>query len=301
MVDHTFGGEWTDEKLRALGKYLSAYRVIFTRNPKARYFKTIYIDAFAGTGSRKERTSDAAERQTELFDGDEEFELEGFKDGSARIALSLESPFDKYIFVDKNPEHVAELKAMISKDFPQLEPRCRVWEADGCDVMRELCTTHFTWEKERAVAFLDPYGMNVEWTLIERIGRTKAIDLWLLFPIGMGVNRLLKRDGTPNPIFAAKLSRMFGTDKWQDHFYRTEAAPADLFDDQRTITRKEATFEGIGRFYLERLATVFASVCPRFKLLYNTRGNPLYMLCFAASNPVGAKPAIEIAHYLLGK
>lgn len=300
MVDHTFGGEWTEDKLRALGRYLSAYRVIFTRNQKARYFKTIYVDAFAGTGTRKERPAEVDERQSELFDQDEEIEIGGFKDGSARIALSLESPFDKYIFVDKNPEHIAELDAMIAEDFPQLKPRCHVWQADCCDVMAELCR-YRDWQKERAVVFLDPYGMNVEWALIERIAATKAIDLWLLFPLGMGVNRLLTRDGTPNPIFASKLTRMFGTDKWQDHFYRTEALPADLFAEQRTITRKEATFEGIGRFYLERLATVFAGVCPQFKLLYNTRGNPLYMLCFAASNPIGAKPAIDIAHYLMGK
>lgn len=84
---------------------------------------------------------------------------------------------------------------MIADDFPALAERCLVWEADGCDVMRELCTTHKDWKRWRAVAFLDPYGMNVEADLLWRIGDTKAIDLWLLFPLGMGVNRLLKSGG----------------------------------------------------------------------------------------------------------
>jgi hypothetical protein len=52
MAEHSFGGPWTERKLKCLRDYLSAYRTIFTGNPKARYFSTWYIDAFAGTGSR---------------------------------------------------------------------------------------------------------------------------------------------------------------------------------------------------------------------------------------------------------
>jgi hypothetical protein len=35
------------------------------------------------------------------------------------------------------------------------------------------------------VLFLDPYGMQVDWTTIEAIARTKAIDLRVLFPLGI--------------------------------------------------------------------------------------------------------------------
>jgi hypothetical protein len=43
MVDHTFGGVWTERKLKCLRKYLEAYRTIFTSNPRARYFRTWYV------------------------------------------------------------------------------------------------------------------------------------------------------------------------------------------------------------------------------------------------------------------
>jgi hypothetical protein len=33
------------------------------------------------------------------------------------------------------------------------------------------------WQKERAVVYLDPYGMQVEWSTIEALAATKAIDL----------------------------------------------------------------------------------------------------------------------------
>ncbi len=43
MVDHSFGGPWTERKLKCLRDYLSAYRTIFTFNEKARYFRTWYV------------------------------------------------------------------------------------------------------------------------------------------------------------------------------------------------------------------------------------------------------------------
>jgi three-Cys-motif partner protein len=67
MAEHLFGGDWTEVKLARLDKYLKAYRTIFTGNVKARYFKTWYVDAFAGTGSRS--APDAAAKVAEfLFD-----------------------------------------------------------------------------------------------------------------------------------------------------------------------------------------------------------------------------------------
>lgn len=49
---HRFGGAWTDEKLGTLKNYLERYRDIYTANSSARHFETVYVDAFAGTGSR---------------------------------------------------------------------------------------------------------------------------------------------------------------------------------------------------------------------------------------------------------
>ncbi len=52
MTTHQFGGEWTTDKLERLRKYLQAYTTIFTKNVRAQYYRTIYVDAFAGTGTR---------------------------------------------------------------------------------------------------------------------------------------------------------------------------------------------------------------------------------------------------------
>lgn len=296
MVDHQFGGKWTEQKLEALGRYLTAYRLIFDQNEKARYFKTIYIDAFAGTGERK--STDTSAEIPSLFDADELPELEAYTKGSARIALELSSPFDEYIFVDKKKEHASHLQATIHRDYPDLVARCTVRAGDGPQILRDICQTR-DWRKCRAVVFLDPYGMNVEWDLLQQIGNTKAIDLWFLFPLGTGANRLLKRDAKPPRGFADKLTRIFGTPDWQTAFYK-QSSQQGLFDDAPHVI-KDASFEQIGQFLIERLRSAFSGVAPTTKALINSRNNPMYQLCFAAGNPVGAPTAVKIADFLLGK
>ena len=301
MTVHRFGNDaWTELKLLALDRYLVAWRTIFTGNPKAQYFKTLYVDAFAGTGSRKNPRPASPENQHQLF-ADDDFDVEvpdEYRRGSARIALELASPFDRYIFVEKNPAHAAELRRMIADDFPALAERCRVWEADGCEIMRELCTTHMDWNRWRAVAFLDPYGMNVESDLLWRIGQTKAIDLWLLFPLGMGVNRLLTSGGLPPKQFEEKLTRVFGDTEWKTDFY-PKSNNGDLFPELLAGPRKQTDFESIGEYYRKRLRSWFADVAPHSKVLRNSKGNPMFWLFFAAANPRGAPTAVKIADHLM--
>lgn len=298
MIEHRFGRDaWTEKKLDSLRQYLQQWRLIFDTNPSAKYFKTMYIDAFAGTGSRQEPSKVTNTAQTELFDIEPTKLPDAYRRGSARIALELKSKFDEYVFVDKNPEHASELRQMISQDFPELAPRCKVWEADGCDVMREICQHSKDWSKWRAVAFLDPYGMNVEWPLLEWIARTKGIDLWLLWPLGMGANRLLTKDKKPHKAFADKLTRVFGATDWENFYARPPTK--DLFDEDPAPEIKNVDFEAIGNLYLQRLQTIFAGVAPRTKVLSNSRGNPMYLLFFAAGNSKGAPTAVRIANYLM--
>lgn len=296
MVDHQFGGHWTEQKLEALKRYLHAYRLIFDQNEKARYFKTIYIDAFAGTGERK--IGDESCEDSLLFGTEELPELESYKKGSARIALDLASPFDEYIFIDKREDHARQLSATIQNKYSHLASRCTVVHGDGPAFMAELCRSR-DWKKCRAVVFLDPYGMNVEWSLLQLIGATKAIDLWFLFPLGTGANRLLKRDAVPPKGFSDKLTRIFGTDDWQAAFYKRSPQMGLFAEDANVI--KDASFDQIGAYLIERLRTIFTGVAPATKALVNSRNNPMYLLCFAAGNPVGAKTAVKIADHLLGK
>ena len=103
--------------------------------------------------------------------------------------------------------------------------------------------------------FLDPYGMQVEWKTIEAIAVTKAIDMWLLFPLGIGVNRLLTRTGDIPSSWRERLTTLLGRDDWYDDFYRVEKTTNLFGDDESQVVR--ASIETIGRYFNERLRSVF--------------------------------------------
>lgn len=292
MIEHTFGGDWTEVKLTRLAKYLAAYRTIFTGNERARHFSTWYVDAFAGTGSRStaELPESGLVLSEEVY---QDAETSRYRDGSARIALGLQSPFDKYLFIEKSKSRVGELQAVIKQDFPTLIPRCDLRKDDANTVLCAWCQKR-DWKKERAVVFLDPYGMQVEWSTIVALGATKAVDLWYLFPLG--VARLLTRDGNIDEAWQKRLDQLFGTTEWRSRFYQIRTTPS-LFGDREEIERN-ATVENIQGFIQERLATCFAKVADGL-VLRNSKSSPLYSLCFAAANERGAATALKIAQSIL--
>ena len=199
---HEFGGSWTDRKLGNLKKYLSAYTKIFTANPRAKFYKTIYIDAFAGTGYRKGKDDDADLLLLPFFD---EIEVQQFYDGSAKIALQNSPRFNKYIFIEQDKERIESLKELKS-EFPELTGDILIQNEDANKYLLKICSK-VDWKKFRAVVFLDPYGMQVEWDTIKALALTKAIDVWILFPLGVAVNRLLRKNGIINTKIKERLTK----------------------------------------------------------------------------------------------
>jgi len=111
-----FGGAWTQKKLGVLSKYLQAYRKIFSSNPKAKFFRTSYVDAFAGTGEMpRPDLAILALIVPDAAEGEEEF-----RKGSARRALEVELPFDHYVFIEKDARKCQELEAL-KAEFPTLD------------------------------------------------------------------------------------------------------------------------------------------------------------------------------------
>lgn len=219
-----------------------------------------------------------------------------FVHGSARIALEVEPRFHKYIFVEKDPCRFSELERL-KEEYGHLRDRIQLVNEDANPFLKSLCSKS-GWDKRRAVLFLDPFGMQVPWDTIEAIAKTKAIDLWLLFPLGIAVNRLIRIDGKISESVRERLNQVFGTDDWYGAFYGTRSFRGLFGSEERT--EKIVKIEEIGKYYVERLNKVFPGVAPNPLPLCNSRGNPLYLFCFAAANPVGAKIAVKIAQHILG-
>lgn len=291
---HKFGGDWTEEKLSKLRKYLSAYTQIFTSNPKASFFTTTYLDAFAGTGFREDNKQDDNESLA-LF-GENDQDSQSLKKGSVSIALETTPEFDRYIFVDNNSKHIKRLEELIASKYADKMAKVTVRCDDANKYIFEWCRD-MNWGENRAVAFLDPYGMRVEWNTLSAIANTRAIDLWILIPLAQGINRLLTRDGPPEATWKERLTKFYGTEDWLQTFYSPEKT-GSLFNHEQEL-KKAADFDSIRDFTVTRLKSIFAEVAPYSMALINSKNIPIFLLCFAAGNPKGAKTAIRIANHIL--
>ena len=247
-------------------------------------FHFAYIDAFAGTGYRTYRQD--ADSDELMFPEIAEQEVQRFLDGSARIALQVQPKFQNYILIEKDDNRFAELEKL-KVEFPSDD--IELIQSDTNEYLNDLCGKD--WRRHRAVLFLDPYGMEVEWQTVT------AIDLWILFLLGIAVNRLLKRDGDVDTTVRHKLDRFFGTTDWYDTFYEIASSPT-LFGEEMVV-QKISDFQSIAQYFVQRLQTVFTGVANNPLPLYNSKNNPLYLLCFAAGNPKGAPIAVNIAQNIL--
>ncbi len=201
------------------------------------------------------------------------------------------------MFIEKSPSRFEELRTL-KEQFKAISDRIILEQGDCNECLQRICRD-WDWRKRRAVLFLDPYGMQVDWSTMEAIASTKAIDTWILFPLGVAVNRLLTRNGNIPETWNARLDRMFGTNGWSEEFYRTSSTEG-LFG-EISSKRKTGNFESISRYYNGRLQGLFAGVADSPLRLCNSTGNPLFLFCFAAANPKGAPIAKRIAEHIIMK
>ena len=268
-----FGGNWTVEKLDILSEYLNFYVTALKNTP----FKKIYIDAFAGSG--------------EIF-----LNKNNAIDGSIRLALKAKNKFDEYIFIEKNRKYVKELRKTLEIEFEDLENIVDIYN-DDCNVVLKFLCNHIDWRKYRAVLFLDPYATEVEWDTLKYIAKTKAIDLWYLFPFS-AVNRLMKKNGEIDRSWREVLNRMFGDTSWEHEFYK-EDFQLDIWGN--TSVYKDVSIDSLSRYLCDRLETLFPKAARPPRVLFNSKNSPLFLFCFAVANdnPRAIELALRVANYIL--
>lgn len=286
---HIFGGQWTQEKLTRVKAGLQTYVTAL----KNQNFRLLYVDAFAGTGYVSAKDKGGAQG---MLSGFEDSDVKDFIAGSAANALEVNPPFDEYYFVEKNDKHLTELERL-KTEFPQLANRINIRSGDANVFLQNFCQGD--WRFRRAVIFLDPYGMQVKWKTLEAIGETRAIDLWLLFPLGVAVNRLLRNDANISAGANSVLDELFGSHEWFGEFFKPNKTPS-LFDVEPGLT-KVANFDSIATYFNRQLGSIFSGVADKPLKLYNSRNNPLYLLCFAVgnSNPKAKGLALKFANHIL--
>jgi three-Cys-motif partner protein len=257
----------TKDKLDRLEEYLERFTLVLKNQP----FQLIYFDAFAGTPE-----IDVGGTNLPLLPVDD---IGTFLDGSSRRALKFGKKFARYIFVDHRRKNVRELEAL-KNEYPEIADRIDIRFSDANYELRAFC---HRWPKnQRGVVFLDPFGNQVAWETIQIIAETRSIDLWYLFPAGLGVHRQISRTGMHDGR-EASLDRIFGTPEWRTKFVELKTAP-DLFG-THTQREKVATPESITLFMIEKMKGVFAGGVLDEWLPLGSNGRHSYSLIFACANP----------------
>jgi three-Cys-motif partner protein len=278
---------WAREKLDALGQYLNFYTTVL-KNQGHWLRGTFYVDAFAGPGLSRIRTKSKASEPPGLFGPDPESDAAEteFLKGSPRVALDIANPFGSHLFVERAPQRIAELQA-IKAEYADRR-RIKVQEGDANAALQAWSASGIDWQHHRGVVFLDPFGMQVPWSTIEALAKTKAIEVLINFPLGMAIQRLLTRSGEIPEGWQMSLDTFFGSPEWRNIAYEEGE---DLFGPK---TRKVSDAGArLLEWHRGRLRQAFGHVSTA-RLIKNMRGNPLYYLIWAGPNATSLKGAEHI-------
>jgi three-Cys-motif partner protein len=284
--DHEFGGQHTELKLSIVESYLQFFSTALTQH----FPHLIYIDAFAGTGRRTVRVE---ARAGNLLDEAVQESIEQRR-GSAQIAIDVVPHFTKLIFIEQNPRYCEALKAIAGSHAGR---DIEVIEGDANSELKRVLAA-INWKGTRAVLFLDPYGMEVEWSTLETVAATKCIDVWFLFSLS-GLYRQATRDKRSiDDDKRQALNRMLGTTAWEDELYSKETRDG-LFGEEMS-ERRTADVKGLERYVKERLETIFPKVFDPLPLPIEQRPQRYSLFC-AISNaaPKAIGLATKAANHIL--
>lgn len=283
LAAHPFGGVWTELKLRAISDYLAFYTRALQHSPSPETpFQKWYIDAFAGTGERTEERTIGG-----LLEGmptrRERYQLEG----SARRALRVEPPFEHYVFIEASPKRFRALERL-RQEYPSKDIQCLCGDANT--ELKALFTSP-PWRVgspqsglQRAVVFLDPYGMNVRWATLKLLAETKRADVWYLFPLHAALRQLAHEHGAVDESKRAALTEIFGTADWEDEFYQASQPVRDLFDLGVPSRHRVADPDKVELYARRRLQSLFTFVSEPIPLLAR-HGLRQFSLFLASGNP----------------
>lgn len=266
-----FGAAHTQIKLGALANYLPAYTTALSKAG----FTLHYVDAFAGTGKC---TITIGGRDTTI-------------PGSAWLALECKPPFHRLLFIEKAPSKAKQLRQLLEY-FPG---RNSVIEEGDANTLLPSYLANLG-RGDRAMVNLDPFGMDVHWTTLERIAASKLADVWYLFPLSSFYRQAAK---DPNAIDAKKeaaLTRLLGPHDWRTALY-APVPQLDIFTGKGKEERGADAYR-MAEWFTGCLKGTFPGVAGPH-ILYmrrpdGSRGAPLFALYFLISNPDGKAQALAM-------
>lgn len=256
-------GHWSELKLEILEKYAQPYSTILSR----KNLGFVYIDAFAGWGLHRPKKG------------------LGKIEGSPLRALSVANKFDEYYFVELSEEKANYLKTLVG-DLNNVN----IIHGDCNEVLPKEIFPKVRWEDyRRGLCFLDPYGLHLDWSVVEKAGSMGSLEVLINFPTADIQRNVLRHDRSKvSQNNLDRMNRFWGDASWEAAAYRKEKG---LFGE---LEKKEATDEVVQAYreQLEKRAGFKYAAEPLD--MRNDQGAIVYHLFFATQNANGLKIMKEI-------
>jgi three-Cys-motif partner protein len=289
MVDHHFGGPWTEIKLDAVCYYLECYTKALSR----KQFDLWYVDGFAGTGDRtnEKLTGGLLERQPMKW-------VTETLPGSAKRAMNIRPPFRHFIFNESDDEHQKALRA-IKEANKSLDIEIIGDDANAAisEIFSRPVWSRGAFGAARAVVFLDPYALQVNWSTLELLAKTQCVDVWYLFPLHDITRQLANKRSGIGPK-EKRLDKVLG-EAWRELYElpppTNQIFSQTLFGSIPEFAEEEyrkATKAQIEAWFKARLETVFPYVSEPLPL-FTEMNRQKFSLFLAVANK--SAPAIDLA------
>jgi three-Cys-motif partner protein len=236
-------GPWAQDKLSHLEKYCS----IFNTATHKRWKNRVYIDLFSGPGKWIRKGTK------------QEF------DGSPLLALNSKIPFTHYFFNDINSSYIEALKKRTQNYMFKIEYTNQDCNIAADEILEKLPAYSICF------TYVDPYYLEIKYDTIKRLTATRAVDLLIIFHIGMAKRNFLQ----PN----SEMMQFFPTGMdWRQ-------LPNNVIKGGRISTRAvlDAYESGLVKLGYPK-ENMVDTILER-----NTRNAPLYYLIFASKHKLGTQ------------
>ena len=189
-------GHWSEVKLDIIKGYAKPYSAILTNQKWCRGH--YYIDAFAGAGEHISKTT------------------KKIVPGSPLNAVRTIPPFTHYYLIDLDSGKTENLR-----NLTQEYENVSIFAGD-CNtiLLSKIFPVIQNVSSSRALCVLDPYGLHLNWDVIQAAGHSKRIEIFLNFPVGdMNRNALWRKPENVDPEQAARMTAFWGDETWRDAAY----------------------------------------------------------------------------------
>jgi three-Cys-motif partner protein len=261
-------GYWSEIKLDIIKEYAQVYLKILNAQDNYQFHHT-YIDAFSGAGIHRSKTT-----QEEI-------------QGSPINALEISPKFSEYHFIDLDGGKLQRLKQQIGQ-----RDDVHYYDVDCNEILIQEIFPQIKYKDfRRALCLLDPYGLHLDWGVIQKASEMKTIEIFLNFPV-MDMNRTALWS-SPSKVPQSSIERMnrfWGDESWRDVAYDTRGNLFDWLEKQDNET--------VSLAFRKRLQEIAGfTYVPKPIPMRNTSNAIVYYLFFASHNKTGGK----IAQHLFKK